>query len=387
MKNEEFELLLQKASIGCCKKEELLEAKERLESHLEDVNAQCAEYEQVIQMMDLEGKNTDNPEEVRKAMESYGIENPQIAIDELKKLRESRNITAHYISAFSDALAEFRNFDKYICFNNIRTLLKVNSDVKIGMIEKEAGVRLGYMSRLEKPDNTSEPTMEFVSTAAKMLDVNIDFLVSANIDEVTPTEEYVLKFLKNISDDAKSGRLYWNRQPCQRLNIPTDLYSDFGPSMHPLQGPDDDSMDCNGNYHTASFYSRFYEEKKIDVIGNIYWANLEDAESDIYIFPCAIYSEQECLNSQACYEIYLIAPDKSVIPLCNTLRACDLIKSATKDLYMQIEVLSSHVNIDNKARSVIDAYMKKDKKNLSKIFEVPKTTKDECMIDPELPFN
>ena len=106
-----------------------------------------------------------------------------------------------------------------------------------------------------------------------------------------------------------------------------------------------------------------------------------------YIFPCAIYSEQECLNSQACYEIYLIAPDKSVIPLCNTLRACDLIKSATKDLYMQIEVLSSHVNIDNKARSVIDAYMKKDKKNLSKIFEVPKTTKDECMIDPELPFN
>ena len=208
MRNEEFELLLQKASIGCCKKEELLEAKERLESHLEDVNAQCAEYEQVIQMMDLEGKNTDNPEEVRKAMESYGIENPQIAIDELKNLRESRNITAHYISAFSDALAEFRNFDKYICFNNIRTLLKVNSDVKIGMIEKEAGVRLGYMSRLEKPDNTSEPTMEFVSTAAKMLDVSIDFLVSANIDEVTPTEEYVLKFLKNISDDAKSGRLY-----------------------------------------------------------------------------------------------------------------------------------------------------------------------------------
>ena len=48
MRNEEFELLLQKASIGCCKKEELLEAKERLESHLEDVNAQCAEYEQVI---------------------------------------------------------------------------------------------------------------------------------------------------------------------------------------------------------------------------------------------------------------------------------------------------------------------------------------------------
>lgn len=387
MKNEEFELLLQKASIGYCKKEELLEAKERLESHLEDVNAQCAEYEQAIQMMNLEGKNTDDPEEVQKAMESYGIENPQTVSEELKNLRELRNSAAHYLSAFSNALAGFKNFDKYICFNNIRALLKVNSDVKIGMIEKEAGVRLGYMSRLEKPDNTSEPTVEFVATAAKMLDVSIDFLVSANIDEVTSTEEYVLKFLKNISDDAKSGKLYWHRQPCQRLNVPTDLYSDFGSAMHPLQSPDDESMDCNGNYHTASFYSRFYEEKKIDVIGNIYWANLEDAESDIYILPCAIYGDKECLNSQACYEIYLIAPDKSIIPLCNTLMACDLIKSAVKDLYMQIEVLASHVNIDNKARSVIDAYMKKDKKNLSKIFEIPKPTKNEYMIDSELPFN
>ena len=32
MNNEEFELLLQKASLGCCSKEDLLDAKERLES-------------------------------------------------------------------------------------------------------------------------------------------------------------------------------------------------------------------------------------------------------------------------------------------------------------------------------------------------------------------
>ena len=48
---------------------------------------------------------------------------------------------------------------------------------------------MGYMSRLEKPDNSSEPTLEFVATAAKMLGVSIDFLISANIDEVTPTEK------------------------------------------------------------------------------------------------------------------------------------------------------------------------------------------------------
>jgi len=385
MNNEEFDLLIQKASIGCCTKEDLLDAKERLESAVEDKNAECADYEQVIQMMSLEGKDSNNPDEVKKAMESYGV--AVISKDEIKELQEQREHLAYYLTSITAALDEFKNFNKYTCFNNIRALLKVNSDVKIGMIEKEAGVRLGYMSRLEKPDNSSEPTLEFVATAAKMLNVSIDFLISANIDEVTPTEKYVLEFIKKIADDSRCGNLYWHREPNQRLNNPTDLYFDYGPAPHPLQSPDDDSMDCNGNYREACFYSRFYPEKTIQVTGNLYWSRLEDAESDIYIIPCAISSNSDNMEGVACYEIYLVAPDKSVVPLCNTIMACDLIKSAVKDLYMQIEVLSSHVNIDNKARSVIDAYLNKDKKVLSKVFKAPEPSKDDFMIDQELPFN
>ena len=96
--------------------------------------------------------------------------------------------------------------------------------------------------------------------------------------------------------------------------------------------------------------------------------------------------DDNCVEGQACYEIYLVAPDKSVVPLCNTIMACDLIKSAVKDLYMQIEVLASHVNIDNKARSVIDAYLNKDKKVLSKTFKVPEPSSDDFMTDIDLPF-
>ena len=225
-----------------------------------------------------------------------------------------------------------------------------------------------------------------MATAAKMLGVSIDFLISANIDEVTPTEKYVLEFIKKIADDSKCGNLYRHREPNQKLNNPTDLYSEFGPAPHPLQSPDDDSMDCNGNYREASFFSRFYPEKVIQVTGNTYWSRLEDAESDMYILPCVINMDDNCVEGQACYEIYLVAPDKSVVPLCNTIMACDLIKSAVKDLYMQIEVLASHVNIDNKARSVIDAYLNKDKKVLSKTFKVPEPSSDDFMTDIDLPF-
>lgn len=384
MNNEEFELLLQKATLGCCTKEDLLEAKEQLEAAVEDKNAECADYEQVMQMMSLEGKDGNNSDEVKRAMQSYGV--TVVTLDEIKELQEQRGRLAYYLTAITDALEEFKNFNKYTCFNNIRALLKVNPDVKIGMIEKETGVRLGYMSRLEKPDNSSEPTLEFVATAAKMLGVSIDFLISANIDEVTPTEKYILEFMKKISDDSKCENLYWHREACQRINTPTDIYSNYGPAPHPLQTPDENSMDCQGNYSMSSFYSRFYPEKEINVIGNVYWTRLEDAESDMYILPCSIKMDTHSTEEQSCYEIYLVAPDKSVVPLCNTLMACDLIKSAIKDLYKQIEVMASHVNIDNKARSVIDAYLNKDKKNLEKIFKASEPEQVD-FIETDLPFN
>lgn len=384
MDDKEIQLLLHKVSLGYCTKEELMDAKERIESAVEDKNSECADYEQVIQKMNLEGKDSKNPDEVKKAMESCGVE--IVSQDKIMDEKRQRDRLAKYLMFITDTLDKYKTFNKYACFNNIRSLLKVNPDVKIGMIEKDAGVRLGYMSRLEKLDNSSEPTLEFVATAARMLGVSIDFLISANIDEVTPTEKYVLEFIKKVADDSKSGNLYWHREPNQKLNNPTDLYSEFGPAPHPLQSPDDDSMDCNGNYRVASFFSRFYPEKAIQVTGNVYRSRLEDAESDMYILPCTINMDDNCVEGQACYEIYLVAPDKSVVPLCNTIMACDLIKSAVKDLYMQIEVLASHVNIDNKARSVIDAYLNKDKKVLSKTFKVPEPSSDDFMTDIDLPF-
>lgn len=107
---------------------------------------------------------------------------------------------------------------------------------------------------------------------------------------------------------------------------------------------------------------------------------------------------KECLNKMGSVpnklRVYVPKEDdnstisyKSVVPLCNTIMACDIIKAAVKDLYMQIEVLSSHVNIDKKARSVIDAYLNKDKNALSKIFKAPEPSSDDFLTDTDLPFN
>ena len=70
-----------------------------------------------------------------------------------------------------------KNFNKFLLFSNIRELLKA-SDIKIGQIEKEAGLQNGYMSRLEKLDNSTDPSAEFLVTVSKLLKVSIDSLVS-----------------------------------------------------------------------------------------------------------------------------------------------------------------------------------------------------------------
>ena len=87
-----------------------------------------------------------------------------------------------------------KHYDKKTCFENIRVLLKKNPGVKIGQIEKEAGLRLGYMARLSKEDNTAEPSLEFITTAAKMLGVSVDTLLFQKLSELTSTDEFLLKF-------------------------------------------------------------------------------------------------------------------------------------------------------------------------------------------------
>lgn len=329
MDDIEIENLIDKATSGQCLKEELVSAQKSIEAK---ISASKTNY-------------TNNyPKEWEEVAEIFG------PIDNAKEIERLE----YYADKISKLLDKYKNFNKYVCFNNIRALLKTKTDVKIGMIEKAAGVRIGYMSRLEKIENTTEPSIEFIATAAKMLDVSIDFLISEKIEEVTPTEEYVLKFLKYVNDDTECGKLYWHRQPNKILNNPTNLFFNYEQECHPLQTYDEKTKNI------ASFHSFFYEEDHVIVADNIYWAKLENTDSDIYIFPCCIEDRDENPDASVIsYEIYMVTQENSIIPLCNTLKACDKVGKAVKDLYTHIEIVLSHVNIDDKAKSVIDAYMKK----------------------------
>lgn len=104
-----------------------------------------------------------------------------------------------------------KKFDKMLFFSNVRELLRQKPDIRIGQIEKEAGVRLGYMSRLEKRGNKSEPKIEFIATAAKIFEMSIDTLISIDFAAATPTEKYLIKFLDRVKERTLKDELDWSK--------------------------------------------------------------------------------------------------------------------------------------------------------------------------------
>ena len=116
-------------------------------------------------------------------------------------------------------MENYKHYNKKTCFENIRTLLKKNPDIKIGQIEKEAGLGLGYMSRLEKDNNTASPTLKFVVTAAKMLGVSVDTLLFQNLSELTSTDDFLLKFLEKVIAETKNGTAVWVEENIEKVNV------------------------------------------------------------------------------------------------------------------------------------------------------------------------
>lgn len=133
----------------------------------------------------------------------------------LKKLSDQ---ILSYINDLLIDLEENKHFNKRICFRNIRELIRRNPEVKIGRIENEANLRVGYMSRLEKDSNMSEPSLEFVVTAAKLLDVSIDTLLMVDMTSLTEDEKHLSKFFNRIKLDTLAGAIKWNREKASTLN-------------------------------------------------------------------------------------------------------------------------------------------------------------------------
>ena len=88
-------------------------------------------------------------------------------------------------------------FDKKRCIDNIYVLAK-EQGMKIGDLEEKAGVSKGYLSRINKEENTSIPGIDLLASIADQFHVGIDYLVDCQLDTLTTNERFVLQFIDRL---------------------------------------------------------------------------------------------------------------------------------------------------------------------------------------------
>lgn len=349
---------------------------EDIELFIKEAQNGVHEKDEIIDVIDKVTEMKENTTlDVQEEQDAYFLQK------ELKNAEEIRSKCDFYKATLEEILSTYKSFDKARFFSNMRYLLK-KTDGKIGQIEKQAGVRVGYASRLEKEGNTSSPSVEFVSTAAKALGVTVDFLLYAKIEEMTRNEEYILRFLNNVLEDTKDENLMWKREGAIILNTPHD-YNDYGGQSHPLFTVNEDDVDSYGSAHSDSFHSLFFAEKNVTVTDNVFSTPLPRTLNTLYIVPCSISTSED--DAQDCYEVYITGDDTPITPLCSTLLTCAVVEEAVKNLYLHAGNSCSHIQVTKTARTIIDAYM-----GIGAPITKPKKQDDTdpfSAIDDELPFN
>ncbi|WP_337366559.1 helix-turn-helix transcriptional regulator [Phascolarctobacterium sp.] len=99
-------------------------------------------------------------------------------------------------------------FDKSIYVNNIRYLAN-KQNKKIGDLETIAGVSTGYISRINGKDSSAALSVESLVKIANELGVNLDLLISAELDGLSSTESYLLKFIEKLTQDTNEDVAEW----------------------------------------------------------------------------------------------------------------------------------------------------------------------------------
>ncbi|KIR03780.1 hypothetical protein P261_02595 [Lachnospiraceae bacterium TWA4] len=252
-----------------------------------------------------------------------------------------------------ELISEKRNFNKYLCFSNIRELIK-NSHVKIGQIEKEAGCQPGYMSRLDKQTNSSEPSIEFIVTAANMLGVSLDTLITLDLASMTPTERYLAQFFDKLKKDTLDDKLEWIRETADSLN---NMVSDEnGYIPHPLFRWESYSMGMDEATRITFVSDSFGKNTYIN--GDCFSLKLKN-QSILYLMDIC---EQEHpfinIDTQA-KEIWMYMPSVGAEKLVANNDNSPL--SPLVDILVEtVSERMSHPRVKKDLKYVIDAFMKDD---------------------------
>jgi transcriptional regulator with XRE-family HTH domain len=263
------------------------------------------------------------------------------------------------VADLNAVIARNKHFDKYLLFQNIRELIK-GTEIKLGQIEKEAGCQPGYMSRLDKTDSATDPTVEFIVTASRLLGVSVDILLNVTIKYLTPKELYMIKFLEKLIRDTVSEKLNWVKEPLYSLQ---DIYEDEDERLwHPLfDSYQATGADSGGNtYQTTQFY--FPSEafgRKTEIAGDCYHLELKN-NATLYFMYVKEGGSADDEEGKCAFELWMYSKKSGASFLCGDNAGKVMVTKLVFNLWMAIEQYMTRPRVNKDHKSIIDAFMNDD---------------------------
>lgn len=246
-----------------------------------------------------------------------------------------------------------KEFNKMLCLSNIYHLAK-SKNIKIGDLESAAGVSAGYISRLNKADTKTSPSIEMLAVAADMLGVSLDALLYHDYEALTPTEKYMVDFLEKLQAKTVSHDQIWRRETYSRLHR---VYQDqHGNPDHPLfdwQKNDSDS------YPSIAYNSLFREAEQVVVIDDAYILPFNGSDF-LYLMKVGVPVEMDDRGNtmETEYELYLVDSRWNVSIVCHsTWEEESPYNQPLADLYTAAADSSKHPILTSNVRSAIDNFM------------------------------
>ncbi len=262
-------------------------------------------------------------------------------------------ILNNFKSTLDKYLSDDKCFDKYKCISNIKYFMN-DKDIKIGLIENDANVRPGYMSRLNKPDNETMPSINFLISASKLLGVSIEELLFGNPGELSSNEKFINEFLNDLIIDTKKHEIHWNkeksetfeRRHCNR-RVPTN---------HPLlEIVEDEEGNPGIKEYTIKYISKFFAEAEV-YVKSCYSTMLPGSTNEVFIVGCFTNKADKIIPDNQFIEVYIVDKNDKSNPVCVSLKSAPTICSSLNSLFEIAANDSSNTYMDEDTRSIIMNY-------------------------------
>lgn len=265
------------------------------------------------------------------------------------------------LANMNESLEQKTHYDKRTVFKNIRWGIKTNPNVKLGQIEREAkGCQPGYSSKLEKPENTTEPSLDFVVTASQRLNIPIDLLVNSDLAELSPTERYLLNFFAKLEKDTADDKLDWISESAHWLNnLGVDEHFETEHEMFCMDS-EEAVTEMGEKYNTlvSRFISKSFDNNTT-INGDCYHLLMAN-NTTLYLMNIKKqYPTAKESTPDKAIEIWMHQKGAGRTFICST-QDQDPLRTAIFNLYNFVGKRTNHPKVKPDLKEVIDAFMNND---------------------------